>query len=98
MPYSVEIKPSALASLKRLPKGIAARISDKIEVLSKEPRPQGVEKLAGEENLYRIRMGSIRRNFRPDLSRALIPMRTSKQSQDAPIILQPAPSMLSKHR
>jgi mRNA interferase RelE/StbE len=60
MPYSVEIKPSALASLKRLPKGIAARISDKIEVLSKEPRPQGVEKLAGEENLYRIRMGDYR--------------------------------------
>jgi mRNA interferase RelE/StbE len=60
MPYSVEIKPSALASLKRLPKGIAARISDKIEVLSKEPRPQGVEKFAGEENLYRIRMGDYR--------------------------------------
>jgi len=60
MPYSVEIKPSALASLKRLPKGIAARISDKIEALSKEPRPQKVEKLAGEEDLYRIRMGDYR--------------------------------------
>ena len=57
MTYAVEIKPSALATLKRLPKGIAARISNKIELLSHEQRPHGVEKLAGEENLYRIRMG-----------------------------------------
>ncbi|MDJ0899633.1 MAG: type II toxin-antitoxin system RelE/ParE family toxin [Xenococcus sp. MO_188.B8] len=32
----------------------------KIDALATEPRPEGVVKLKGEENLYRIRVGDYR--------------------------------------
>ena len=36
------------------------RIQPKIDALATEPRPEGVVKLKGEENLYRIRVGDYR--------------------------------------
>jgi mRNA interferase RelE/StbE len=32
----------------------------KLDALQEEPRPVGVEKLAGAENLYRVRVGDCR--------------------------------------
>ena len=36
------------------------RIDTRIRVLSENPRPSGIKKLAGDENLYRLRVGDYR--------------------------------------
>jgi mRNA interferase RelE/StbE len=45
---------------KKLPQDLQNRIQPKIDALATEPRPSGVKKLKGEENTYRIRVGSYR--------------------------------------
>lgn len=57
--YKIFIKSSAAKELKRLPRSDARRITLKIQALSKEPRPQGCEKLSAQER-YRIRQGNYR--------------------------------------
>ena len=46
--------------MRSLPRAAQVRIAPKIEALADEPRPPGVKKLAGEEELYRIRVGDYR--------------------------------------
>lgn len=59
--YSVFIKNSAGREIEDLPtKADRNRVITKIEVLAKEARPMGSEKLAGIENLYRVRQGNYR--------------------------------------
>jgi mRNA interferase RelE/StbE len=36
------------------------RVARKIDALAQEPRPRGVERLKGEENLWRVRAGDFR--------------------------------------
>ncbi len=60
MSYSVYIKPSAQKALARLDRDIRRRISSRIDLLARDPRPPGTEKLAGAEDLYRIRIGEYR--------------------------------------
>ncbi len=57
--YSILIKPSAVREMDALPKQERQRIARKIQSLSDEPRPQGCEKLSGEDK-YRIRQGDYR--------------------------------------
>ncbi|MGC8643717.1 MAG: type II toxin-antitoxin system RelE family toxin [Isosphaeraceae bacterium] len=56
----MEVAPSALKQLADIPRGVRERIAAHIEVWGFEPQPQGVKKLSGEEDLYRIRVGSHR--------------------------------------
>lgn len=60
MAYAIELRPSVRRDLKTLPKEVLLRICRKIDSLSDNPRPHGVEKLAGSENSYRIRVGDYR--------------------------------------
>lgn len=60
MAYRVELKPSALELLAKAPLAQRKRIGKKIDQLAENPRPRGVEKLAGQENLYRVRAGDYR--------------------------------------
>lgn len=60
MIYKVEILRSALKQLKKLPSELQERIQTKIDDLATEPRPNGVKKLKGKENAYRIRVGDYR--------------------------------------
>ena len=60
MVYRVEIKPGAEKALAKLPRPHRERIGAKIEALAADPRPPGVEKLAGEDAMYRIRVGEYR--------------------------------------
>jgi len=57
MTYEVELTEGAKDFLRTIPKADAKRIGKKIENLATNPRPHGVEKLSGEENIYRIRSG-----------------------------------------
>jgi mRNA interferase RelE/StbE len=74
MTCAVFIKASALKALARLPKADQARLRARIDALATEPRPQGVVKLAGEENLYRVRAGDYRiiYEIRDDVLRVLV--------------------------
>lgn len=58
--YQIEITPSALKQLSDLPRKPRERIAAHIEALGFEPRPRGVKKLSGEDDLYRIRVGNYR--------------------------------------
>lgn len=57
--YKITIKPSAVKELELLPKKDLQKITSKILSLAKNPRPQGSEKLSGQER-YRLRQGSYR--------------------------------------
>ena len=58
--YRIEFKPSAEKSLAKLPTGLQKRIVRAVELLAATPRPHGVVKMAGDENLWRIRAGDFR--------------------------------------
>ena len=60
MAYTVELKPSAAKALEALPRPDQRRIAARIDTLATDPRPVGVKKLGGAENLYRIRVGDYR--------------------------------------
>ncbi|MEH2123109.1 type II toxin-antitoxin system RelE family toxin [Nostoc sp.] len=60
MSYQVEILKGALKQLKKLSPELQERIQVKIDDLAIEPRPNGVKKLKGKENAYRIRLGEYR--------------------------------------
>jgi mRNA interferase RelE/StbE len=57
--YELRIKPSAVKELKNLPKKDRARIVDRVQALSDDPRPRGCEKLTGGLR-YRVRQGTFR--------------------------------------
>jgi mRNA interferase RelE/StbE len=58
--YKINFSRSAGKELDSLNASIVKRIFPKIDALSKQPRPSGCLKLAGEENLWRIRIGDYR--------------------------------------
>ncbi len=62
--YRIEIKPSALAELQRIPEKARGRIARKIDTLAANPRPARCEKLEGETDAYRIRSGDYRILYR----------------------------------
>lgn len=60
MSYRIEFTPSAARAFKKFPGSIQHRITPKIDGLATNPRPHGVEKMAGHENRYRVRVGEYR--------------------------------------
>ena len=60
MSYQIEFVKQAAKQFKTLPTEEQQRLQSKIDALASEPRPVGVVKLVGEEDLYRIRVGDYR--------------------------------------
>ena len=60
MEFDVIIKPSAEKQLDKLPKNVRIRVVEKLEELRRNPRPEGVVKLKGADDLWRIRVGDYR--------------------------------------
>ncbi|TKB90248.1 MAG: type II toxin-antitoxin system RelE/ParE family toxin [Nitrospira sp.] len=60
MAYSILLAPPAERQLTSLIDSVQKRIVKRLKSLRENPRPQGVKKLAGEEDLYRIREGTYR--------------------------------------
>jgi len=58
--YKVVFKPSADKALSKLPVDIQRRIVAAVDGLAMEPRPAGVVKMAGDDNLWRVRVGEYR--------------------------------------
>jgi mRNA interferase RelE/StbE len=59
-PYKVVFKPSVEKDLRSLPSSVIARVFKVIEALKDEPIPRRSIKLAGTEELYRVRVGNYR--------------------------------------
>lgn len=60
MSYTVELRPAATRALEALPRVAQERLRGKIDALAGDPRPPGCVKMAGEDDLWRIRVGSYR--------------------------------------
>ncbi len=60
MAYTVLISPAAGRDLKRIRGPARQRIADAIDGLASDPRPSGYAKLAGADELYRVRVGDYR--------------------------------------
>ena len=57
--YRLQIKPSAVKELEAIRRKDRKRLVAKIRRLAKEPRPDGCEKLSGQDK-YRVRQGHYR--------------------------------------
>ena len=60
MTYEVHLSEAAKNFLRNIRKVDAKRIGKKIDSLGENPRPHGVDKLSGAENIYRIRSENYR--------------------------------------
>jgi len=58
--YRIEWKPSAARAFRKLPRQVQERIRPRVDVLASNPRPDGVKKLEGDENAWRMRVGEFR--------------------------------------
>ncbi len=58
--YHIEFAQPAEKQLEDLPSSVQRRVKEKIDSLERNPRPQGIDKIAGEEQLYRVRIGDYR--------------------------------------
>ena len=58
--YKVVFRPSVEKDLRSLPREVIARVFKRVEVLKDDPIPRQSIKLAGAEQLYRIRIGDYR--------------------------------------
>lgn len=60
MTYTIIISKAVQKQLDALPDKVYERIAVKVQQLTQNPRPDGVVKLTGYENEYRIRIGDYR--------------------------------------
>jgi mRNA interferase RelE/StbE len=60
MSYSIEVAPAAVRQLRKLDRGAQRRVQAAIELLAREPRPNGAKKLAGGDGEWRVRTGDYR--------------------------------------
>ncbi|MDB9311131.1 type II toxin-antitoxin system RelE/ParE family toxin [Aphanizomenon sp. CS-733/32] len=60
MTYEIIITKSIQKQLDNISNNIQERVCEKIAQLAEEPRPDGVVKLKGYDNEYRIRIGDYR--------------------------------------
>ncbi len=58
--YKIKFKKSAEKELQKIPKNTLLKITNVIQQLASNPRPQGVKKLKTFANNYRIRVGKYR--------------------------------------
>lgn len=58
--YELRFKASVAKDLRGIPKADVRRVLTRIEALRDDPRASGCEKLAGGDELYRVRQGTYR--------------------------------------
>jgi len=63
MSYTITITKTLQKDLDNLPDDMQERVYTKIAQLSEDPRPDGVKKLKGYENEYRLRVGDYRTRY-----------------------------------
>jgi len=66
MSYSVFVPKAVKKQLDKLPADVREKLADRILLLSDDARPDGVKKLKGSDNEYRIRVGDYRIRYEID--------------------------------
>jgi mRNA interferase RelE/StbE len=82
MSYTILISKSVQKQIDNLPSDIQERVADKIKNLADEPRPDGVVKLKGFDNEYRIRVGDYRVRYEIDDANQIIQLLQCKHRKD----------------
>jgi len=70
--YKIEFVTSAAKEFCLLPANTKQRVSISVDALGQKPRPDGIKKLQGHEELYRIRVGVYRVVYEIDDPKKLI--------------------------
>ncbi len=70
--YEIEISRTAEKQLKKLPEKQQLRVVRAVLALADEPRPRGTRKLAGYEDVFRIRVGRFRVLYSVSESRLIV--------------------------
>ena len=70
--YTVTFAPATDRQLGKLPENVQRRIVRAVESMEDDPRPSGAVKLAGEDNLWRIRVGTYRVVYTIDDERLVV--------------------------
>lgn len=83
MRYEVVIARSARREIERLPDRLVRQILRRLDGLALEPRPVGVRKLQGAQDLYRIRAGDYRVIYRIVESRTMVDVVAVRHRSDA---------------
>jgi mRNA interferase RelE/StbE len=58
--YRIEFAPRAERDFSALDGSIRKRIARRIDALAQNPYPAGIKKLAGDDHIYRLRVGDYR--------------------------------------
>ena len=70
--YNIEFVTSATKEFRSLDHQMKLRVAEAIDKLRENPRPRGVIKLHGQENLYRIKVSSYRVVYEIDDQKSLV--------------------------
>ena len=70
--YTVLLDKQPQKILRRLPRDLLIRIARAIRALAIEPRPAGCKKLAGHDNIYRVRGGEWRISYAVEDERLIV--------------------------
>lgn len=82
MSHTVVISKSVQKQIDDLPNEMKERIAEKIQNLADEPCPDGVVKLKGSDNEYRIRVGDYRVRYEIDDENQLVQLLQCKHRKD----------------
>lgn len=80
--YTVLISKSVQKQIDNLPNDLVERVIEKIQNLALEPRPDGVVKLKGFDNEYRIRVGDYRVRYEINDENQLVQILQCKHRKD----------------
>ena len=80
--YAVTFVRSARKELERLDSPLIERIFQHIEGFEKNPRPDGVTKLEGSRNLWRIRVGDYRVVYAIDDAKKIVDITRIRHRSD----------------
>ena len=58
--HEVEVSRTAEKQLRKLPRDVQERVVRRMLLLAEDPFPQGARKLAGYDDVYRVRVGRYR--------------------------------------
>ena len=83
MSYQIIIPKPVQKQLKKLPSTIYSQVIPKISNLQENPRPQGVKKLKGFDNEYRIRIGDYRIRYEINDSEKVLILLSCRHRRDA---------------
>jgi mRNA interferase RelE/StbE len=81
--YIVQAKASLKKDVKKIPADILQEIYRIIALLAENPRREGVRKITGSDNLYRIRVGDYRVIFEMDDKEKLVLIVYVRHRKDA---------------